>query len=70
MSNLRYYSNSSYYLGLESKQVNFPPPSCPQIVELKNVKYQFRAEDAEFKIPNLRYIGLFSLSIVFKTEGL
>ena len=70
MSNLPYYSNPSYYLGLESKQVHFPPPVCPQIVELKNVKDQFRVEDAEFKIPNLRYIGLFSMSIVFKTEGL
>ena len=43
-------------------------------MELKNAKYQFSVENAEFKIPNLRhidiYIGLFSQSIVFKTGRL
>ena len=34
------------------------------------MKYQFGAENKEFKISNLRYMGLFSQSIVFKTEGL
>ena len=29
-------------------------------MELKNAKYQFRIENTKFKIPNLRYIGLFS----------
>ena len=37
-------------------------------MELKNAKYQFRVENTEFKIPNLRYIGLFSQSIVFKNR--
>ena len=37
-------------------------------MELKNAKYQFTAENTEFKIPNLRYIVLFSQSIVFKTR--
>ena len=37
---------------------------------LKNAKYLFRVENAEFKIPNFRHIGLFSQSIVFKTEEL
>ena len=37
-------------------------------MELKNAKYQFRVENTEYKIPNLRYIGLFSQSIVFKTR--
>ena len=45
-----------------------PPPDCPYVVELKNAKYQFRIENGKFKIPNLRYIGLFSQSIVFKTR--
>ena len=36
----------------------------------ENAKYQFGFENVEFKIPDLRYIGLFSQSIVFKTEGL
>ena len=31
------------------------------------MKYQFRIENAKFKIPSLRYIGLFTQSIVFKT---
>ena len=44
--------------------------NIPKTVELKNTKYQFRVENTEFKIPNLRHIGLFSRSIVFKTEGL
>ena len=39
-------------------------------MELKNAKYQFGVENKEYKIPNLRSIGLFSQSIVFKTEGL
>ena len=39
-------------------------------MELKNAKYQFRVENTEFKTPNLRYIDLFSESIVFKTEEL
>ena len=39
-------------------------------MELKSVKYQFRVEKTEFKIPNLRFIGLFSQSVVFKTEEL
>ena len=36
----------------------------------QNAKYQFGFENMKFKIPDLRYIGLFSQSIVFKTEGL
>ena len=39
-------------------------------MELKNAKYQLSAENTEFKIPNVRYIGLFSQLFVFKTEGL
>ena len=35
---------------------------------LQNAKYQFRVENTEFKIPNFRYIGLFSQLFVFKTE--
>ena len=35
-----------------------------------NAKYQFRVEDTEFKVPNLRYTGFFIQLIVFKTEGL
>ena len=38
-------------------------------MELKNTKYQYRVENAGFKIPNLRCIGLFSQSIVLKTEA-
>ena len=37
---------------------------------LWNAKCQFRVENTEFKIQNLRYIGLLSQSIVFKTGGL
>ena len=38
-------------------------------MELKNAKFQSGVENTEFKIPNLRYIGLFSQLIVFKTEN-
>ena len=49
----------------------FLPTDCPLIVELKNAKYEFRVENMEFKIPSLRYIGLFSQSTVSQsTEGL
>ena len=37
----------------KSKQVDSTPsplPDCPWIGELKNVKYQFRVENAKFKI--------------------
>ena len=54
----------------KSKQVHFPQPDSSKIVELKNVKHQFGVENKEFKIRNLRYIGLFSETIVFKTEEL
>ena len=54
----------------KSKQVHFPRPDCPNIVELKNAKNQFGFENTEFKIQNLRYIGLFPQPIVFKTERL
>ena len=37
-------------------------------MELKNAKYQFRVKNTEFKIPNLKYIGLFSQSIVLKQK--
>ena len=47
-----------------------PSPACPSVGELKYAKYQFRVENTEFEIPNLRYIGFVSESIVFKTEGL
>ena len=39
-------------------------------MELNNVKYQFRFENKQVEIVNLRYIDVFSQSIVFKTEGL
>ena len=39
-------------------------------MDLKNAKYRFWVENTKFKIPNVRYIGLFSQSIVFKNEGL
>ena len=39
-------------------------------MKLKNTKYQFEVENTKFKIQNLRYIGLFPQSIVFKTERL
>ena len=42
----------------------------PLIVGLKNAKYQFRVENMELKITNLRYVALFSQSIVFRTAGL
>ena len=45
-----------------SKQVHFAPTSLSLICGIK--------KNAEFKIPSLRYIGLFSQSVVFKTEGL
>ena len=57
---------TSFYFGITF----FPPSSSPKIVEGKNAKYQFRAKNTEFQIPSLRYIGLFSQSIVFETEGL
>ena len=38
-------------------------------MELKNAKFQSGVENTDFKIPNLRYIGLFSQLIVFKTEN-
>ena len=50
------------------KQVHFPPTRLHLNRELKNVKYQFGVKNTEFKIQNLRYIGLFSQSIVFKAE--
>ena len=37
---------------------------------LWNTSYQFGVENTEFKIPDLRYVSLFSQSVVFKTEGL
>ena len=39
-------------------------------MELKNTKQQCRVENTECKIPNLGYIGFYSLSTIFKTEGL
>ena len=39
-------------------------------MELQNVAYQFWDENTEFKIPNVRCVGLFSQSIVLKTEEL
>ena len=56
----------------KSKQEH--PLSHQQLViklwNLKNAKYQFWGVDAEFKIPNVRCKGLFSQSVVYKTEGL
>ena len=53
-----------------SKQINFFPTGLSLNHGIKECEYQFRVENAEFTIPNLRYIALFSQSIVFKTGGL
>ena len=37
-------------------------------MELKNAKYQFGVENTESKIPNLRYIGLFSQKIILQNR--
>ena len=54
----------------KSKQVYFAPSRLTLNWVLKNTKYQFGVENTEFKIQNLRYIGLFPQPIVFKTERL